>query len=321
METSDNHSIGYCMIGYLCAYLRYYHPYEFITAYLNNANGEDDVKSGNELAQIYGIRIVPPRFGSSKDKYLFDKEQRFISKGISSVKYMNSVVANALYDLANGDKPKTFMELLQRLSSETSLDTRQRDILIRIDYFSEYGNAKELLRMVELFSFFKNGAVKKIQKDKLNPEMAEIVSKYATDVGKNGTVMKTYTITDMDGLLRKLEDVVRSFQLEDFDYKSKMQDQLENLGYIDLTTDKEEDRRKLIIMEVFPLKSKKDNAVWGYALTTRSIGSGKTARLTVKASTFDRKPVRRFDVLCVHRDGLWKNKSGFWYLDGYDLIA
>lgn len=32
-----NHSTGYSMIGYTCAYLRYYYPNEFITAYLNNA--------------------------------------------------------------------------------------------------------------------------------------------------------------------------------------------------------------------------------------------------------------------------------------------
>ena len=89
-----NHSVGYCMIGYLCAYLRYYHPYEFITAYLNNANGEEDVKNGNELATLYGIRIVPPRFGLSKDKYLLNAEEKVIAKGISSVKYMNADVAN-----------------------------------------------------------------------------------------------------------------------------------------------------------------------------------------------------------------------------------
>ena len=46
-----NHSVGYCMIGYLCAYLRYYHPFEFITAYLNNANGEDDVKAGKRTGK------------------------------------------------------------------------------------------------------------------------------------------------------------------------------------------------------------------------------------------------------------------------------
>ena len=31
-----NHSTGYSMIGYICGYLRYYYPKEFITAYLNN---------------------------------------------------------------------------------------------------------------------------------------------------------------------------------------------------------------------------------------------------------------------------------------------
>lgn len=95
-----NHSIGYCMIGYLCAYLRYYHPFEFITAYLNNANNEDDIKNGSALAELYGIQIVPPRYGLSKDKYIFDTERRVIAKGLDSIKYMNSAVANQLYELS-----------------------------------------------------------------------------------------------------------------------------------------------------------------------------------------------------------------------------
>ncbi len=88
------------MIGYLCAYLRYYHPYEFIAAYLNNANNEDDIKNGSALAELYGIQIVPPRFGLSKDKYIFDAERQVIAKGLESVKYMNRIVANELYDLS-----------------------------------------------------------------------------------------------------------------------------------------------------------------------------------------------------------------------------
>ncbi len=88
------------MIGYLCAYLRYYYPAEFITAYLNNANNEDDIKNGSALAELYGIQIVPPRYGISKDKYVFDKDRHVIAKGINSIKYMNSAVANELYDLS-----------------------------------------------------------------------------------------------------------------------------------------------------------------------------------------------------------------------------
>ena len=314
-----NHSVGYCMIGYLCAYLRCYHPYEFITAYLNNANGEEDVKNGNELATLYGIKIVPPRFGLSKDKYLYNKEERVIAKGISSVKYMNSDVANELYALAEVGKPKSFMELLQLMNEQTHLDTRQRDILVKIDYFSEYGNAKELLRMVEMFTFFKSGTMKKISKDKLNPQMEEIVSKYATDIAKNGTVAKSYTFTDMPGLLRNLEQVVRDMHISDFDLKCKMQDQLENLGYIDLTTNKKEDRRKLIILDVFPLKSKVNKEIWGYALQTRSIGSGKLSRLTVRSRLYDKKPIKRFDI--VYASDVLQERSGYWYLIDYNYVV
>lgn len=226
------------MIGYLCAYLRYYHPYEFITAYLNNANGEEDVKNGNELATLYGIRIVPPRFGLSKDKYLLNAEEKVIAKGISSVKYMNADVANELYELAKAGKPKSFMDLLMQLDEKTHLDTRQRDILVKIDYFAEYGNSKELLRMVDFFSFFKNGTMKKISKDKVTAELEPIIAQYATDKSKSGQPAKSYTFTDLPGLLRHLEVMVRDMHIQDFDLKSKMQIQLENLGYIDLTTNK-----------------------------------------------------------------------------------
>lgn len=313
-----NHSVGYCMIGYLCAYLRYYHPYEFITAYLNNANGEEDVKNGNELATLYGIKIVPPRFGFSKDKYLLNKEEKVIAKGISSVKYMNADVANELYALAEAGKPKSFMELLRMMNEQTHLDTRQRDILVKIDYFIEYGNAKELLRMVDLFNFFKGGTMKKIPKDKLSPDVEAIVAQYATGLSKSGAEAKSYTFTDMPGLLLCLEEKVREMHIPDFDLKSKMQDQLENLGYIDLTTNKKEDRRKLIIMDVFPLKGKVNKDIWGYALQTRSIGSGKTSRLTVRSRLFDKRPLKRFDV--IYATDVRQERSGYWYLIGYDYV-
>ena len=51
----------------------------------------------------------------------------------------------------------------------------------------------------------------------------------------------------MDGLLHEAEDTILSLGLEDVNYRVKMQNQLDILGYIELTTNKEEDRRKLII--------------------------------------------------------------------------
>ena len=314
-----NHSIGYCMIGYLCAYLRYYYPAEFITAYLNNANNEDDIKNGSALAELYGIQIVPPRYGISKDRYVYDKDRNVIAKGINSIKYMNSTVANELYDLAKRSDPKTFMSLLTLMNNETSIDTRQRDILIKIDFFVDFGNVTELSRIASIFVFFKNGTAKKVQKDKISGQMFDVVSKYATDKNKNGTEAKSFTITDMAGLLNECESVIKSLHLPDLDLKCKIQNQIELMGYIDLTTNKKEDRRKLLITDVFPLSSKKDNTVWGYAAQTRSIGSGKVSRLTIRSSVYAKTPVKRFDI--IYAKELEKNRSGYWYLLDYDLIA
>ncbi len=314
-----NHSIGYCMIGYLCAYLRYYYPAEFITAYLNNANNEDDIKNGSALAELYGIQIVPPRYGISKDRYVYDKDRHVIAKGINSIKYMNSTVANELYGLAKRSYPKTFMSLLTLMNNETSIDTRQRDILIKIDFFVDFGNVTELSRIASVFAFFKNGTAKKVQKDKISGQMLDVVSKYATDKNKNGTEAKSFTITDMAGLLDECEDVIKSLHLPDLDLKCKIQNQIELMGYIDLTTNKKEDRRKLLITDVFPLSSKKDNTVWGYAAQTRSIGSGKVSRLTIRSSVYAKAPIKRFDI--IYAKELEKNRSGYWYLLDYDLIA
>ena len=314
-----NHSIGYCMLGYLCAYLRCYHPFEFITAYLNNANGEEDIQNGSALAETYGIQIVPPRFGLSKDKYIFDGEKRVIAKGISSIKYLNSAVANELYDLSKEIGSHSFMELLTLIDERTSLDTRQRDILVRIDYFKDYGNIPELSRMVRIFTFFKNGTAKRIAKSKLDGQMLELVSQFASDKNKDGSEAKSFTITDMHGLLLACESAVKSFHLPDLDLKSKIQTQLELMGYIDLTTKRPEDRRKLLITDVYPLISKENGDTWGHALQTRSVGSGKTARLTVRSDTYKRNPIKKFDIV-IAKD-LKKKKSGYWYLLDYERIA
>lgn len=312
-----NHSVGYCMIGYLCAYLRYYYPFEFITAYLNNANNEDDIKNGSALAELYGIQIVPPRFGLSKDKYLFDKKQQVIAKGVSSVKYMNGVVANELYEISKQHAPATFMELLLLVDQFSSLDTRQRDILIKIDFFKDFGNITELSRIVELFTFFKNGTAKKIPKSKLSGAILDIVSKYAIGTNKDGTESKSFTITDMGGLLVECEQAIKSLNLSDVDLRVKIQTQLELMGYIDLTTKRPEDRRKLLITDVYPLSNKEKGEIWGYAIQTRSIGSGKSARLTVRSAVYSKCPIKRFDI--IHANDLSKNRSGYWYLNSYEI--
>ena len=108
-----NHSTGYSMVGYLCAYMRYYYPLEFITSYLNCAgNNLKDIENGTALAKQLNIDIRLPKFRYSKGSYWFDKAQNCIYKGIGSIKDLNVECGEYLYSLKN-NKYKSILSLIK----------------------------------------------------------------------------------------------------------------------------------------------------------------------------------------------------------------
>ena len=275
-----NHSIAYCLLGYLCAYYRYYHPLEFITSFLNNAANEEDIRNGTLYASRVGIKVTMPRWGISKSDYFYDTEKKIITKGLSSVKYMSETVAEELYRLAHSGKFERFVDVLEGIDAETSLNTRQLDILIKLDFFAEFGNQRELLRITELFfETFKKGEAKKLNKERIDGTPLEpIVQKYAVGVTKSGAFAKSYTLLDVQSILRESEDAVKAVGMSDL-------------------SDVLEDRRKLYVMEVYPVCRKKDGKQFGYSVLTKSIGSGKEARFTVFNPVFSKDPIRKGDVI------------------------
>lgn len=312
-----NHSIAYCMLGYYCAYYRYYHPLEYVTAFLNNAANEIDIVNGTNLAKEYGIRITPPRFGESAAKYMPHPETNTISKGIETVKYMNATVSDELYEMSKKGY-YNFVDILYDVR-QTSVNIRQLYILVKIGYFANFGNMRELTKMIELFEYFKNGEISSIKTEDVDKAWwGDIVKKYASNIGKRGNILKTYKVHDSEAIIRECWDGVLKMNLHDLDDKLKMAAQKEYLGYIDLTTNKEEDRRKLLIEKVIPLK-KAGEEPWGYAVFAKSIGSGKASRLTVRAKVFNSDPLQEMNI--VYAKSVEKNRSGYWYLIDYDILS
>ena len=313
-----NHSIAYCMIGYYCAYYRYYYPLEYVTAFLNNAANEEDIVNGTELVKEYGITITPPRFGESAAKYLPHKETNTISKGIETVKYMNATVSDALYEMSKKGYD-SFLEILYDIQN-IGINSRQLEILVLIGYFTNFGNIRELQKMIEIFDFFKCGTLVNIKAEILDKAWwGNIAKKYSSNIGKNGNILKNYKVNDCKAILQECCNEILKFGYKDLDIKLKMAAQKEYLGYIDLTTGKEEDRRKLIVEKIYPLKSKETNTVWGYAVHTKSMGSGKSARLTVRAKAFEADPIKELDI--IYAKSVSKNAKGFWYLVDYYKIC
>ena len=306
------------MLGYLCAYYRYYNPIEFITSFLNNAANEDDIQNGTMLARQRGIKIIQPKFGVSKGEYFFDKEKNVIAKGVSSVKYMSMVGADELYALSKSNHYDYFIDLLRDINTKTSIDSRQLDILIKIDYFSMFGNQRELFKIIEMFELFKKGEAKKIRKENVDGTWLErIVKKCANGKTKSGEDVKSYTIIDMDELLQDIEHFIKGSHVNDLSVFMKAKNFRDIMGYAGYVSGEECDRNKLFITNVYPVRRKKDNEVFGYSVLTQSIGSGKESRMTVFKKRFDQDPIREGDIIICKR---WERDKIYFRMLDYEHL-
>ena len=315
-----NHSIAYCLISYLCGYFRYYYPLEFVTSYLNNAANEDDIRAGTDYAKKVGVRITMPKWGYSKSEYYYDKENNVIAKGLSSIKYMSKKTTERLYDMSREKEYTRFVDILKDLCAENVIDTRQLDILIKIDFFSEFGNQRELLYITDVFfNLLKRGEAKQIKREKVeNEPFCDIIKQYSTDKNKNGTESASYKILDMSMILYGAEDAIKESHMDDLSLLDKVKNFKEAAGYVGYTTGREEDRRKLFITDLKPLKRKRDGKQFGYSFYTKSIGSGIESRFTVFNTAFNRDPVVVGDI--INCDS-WRRDGIYFTMEKYTKIS
>ena len=119
-------------------------------------------------------------------------------------------------------------------------------------------------------------------------------------------------------ILHLCEEKLRVANLEDLPFRTRIHNQLEILGSLDLVTGKPEDRNLAYIEKIRPLLDKKTGKPWGYSVFTQSLGTGKKVRLTLRASLFNRIPVKEGSI--IYADRCSCNKSGFWSLNEYRVV-
>lgn len=162
---SLNHSQPYSYEGYVSGWLRYHYPLQFLTVALNiNQSNGEKTDALTAYAHKVGITINPPKFRHSRSDYLCDVNSNCIYKGLGSIKYMSSDVAESLYFLR--DKQfKNFIDFLFCMQYlPVKPDSRQLDILIKIGYFSEFGKARALLEGARVFNLFYKSKTIKLDK-------------------------------------------------------------------------------------------------------------------------------------------------------------
>lgn len=309
---SWNHSDSYSCLGYICGYLRYYHPLQFCTAALNVfKDKEDKTLDITSYIQRNGMTIKPIKFGFSKAEYSCDEKSNCIYKGISSIKFLNERIADELYEIGQKDYDN-FIDVLKAVE-QTSVNSKQLDILVKLDFFSAYGEINELLEIIRLYGIIigkKQFSLKNIEENNLPIDVVKTHCKKIT--------AKQYKDFDDVEMLNAVIDWYR--QEHKMPYTSvmdKIKYQQEHLGYI-----------SIVIPEmaggyayVQTVKGDAKRTVTLYYLST-----GDTDVVRVRKKDFDMNEIKEGDIINTIECSIekkWKrnNETGeFYQIDEYETI-
>lgn len=317
------HSSAYAILAYITAKQKAYYPAEFYAGLCNSYLGQSSfVKDDADeiICDMFRHKINIEPFNFRDDHRKCWVKNNNVVYAVPLIRDCNQNTAEVLYQF-KGTEHKYFWALCNDMM-KAGLEKSKLKILILLGFFREYGNTKELLRIMDIFEFFKFGDRASIKVSQVVEDgfMNVVIPQYSVrPKTKSGELSKTYKDLDIESIMNAYEDKLLSLGIPEFGYKDMMVTQKEYLGFVSLVTGKEEDRAKLRIKGVYPVCRKSDGKQFGYSIITQSIGSGKESRMTVFNKRYDKNPIHENDIILCKR---WERDGKYYQLVDYEhLIA
>ena len=315
-----SHSLSYAYDSLYGAYLKSHYPLEYYTVALNYYSN-DATRTGKLTAELkhYNIELEKPRFRYSKDEYFMDKESNKIYKGTGAIKFLNKECSLYLYSLRE-NKYETFIDLLKEITeakdenNKAYINSRQIEILIRAQYFQEFGKNKKLLNVYDRFKALYGR--KLISKDKFGElNLPESV----LDSPNVISTEKQYKFADMESILK---DIEKETPNESFGIEEQVSFEMDVLGYISATYDV--NKTICYIMDVDTKFTPRINL---YCLS-----NGKSVLCKINKTTFKNNPLKAGQVIKalkfeerykqVKVGDSWKRTNDKeWWLNAYKITT
>ena len=275
-----SHSLSYAYDSLYGAYLKSHYPLEYYTVALNYYSN-DATRTGKLTKELksYGISLEKPSFRYSIDKYFMDKENNKIYKGTEAIKYLNKDCSLYLYSLRE-KKYDTFIDLLAEITdakdenNRAYINSRQIDILIKSQYFQEFGNNKKLLTIYDYFKVLYGRKV--LSKDKA--QELNLPSYIFEQDGVTQTE-KQYKFENICDILKLIEHNTPN---ESFGIKEQVEFENDALGYINMTYDV--DKRVCYVLDIDTKYTPK--------VTLYCLRNGKTVLCKVNKALFKKQPLK-----------------------------
>lgn len=202
-----SHSAAYAIIAYICAFLKYYHPLEFMTAMTNSYIGKHEEMSKCNAERV---RLNTPlhSFDYKNTSPICSIKDNKIIYGTTLIKYCNEQIAKDLTNLSQ-KQYRNFTDFCIDVVENTSINSKQMKILITLNFFFCFGKNKKLLSIYEKCSNRYNQ--KHTEKTKIK-RLTELYD-YEMSLGNTSLDMKTQLMAENEylGFITSLYDVDKSY--------------------------------------------------------------------------------------------------------------
>lgn len=174
------HGFSYAIDSVTQAWQKANYPYEFYEVVLKRftEKGEKDkVSALKQEMNHFNIELKPIKFRDDNRDFTAYKEKGYITQPLNSLKNISKNAPQILYDMKD-IQVKTFTDLLVYITENTSLNKTTIKILIKMDYFSEFGTINNLLSIYEMFK----DKYKKTYVDKTKEKRIELIKEYENTI-------------------------------------------------------------------------------------------------------------------------------------------
>lgn len=312
-----SHSYSVAIDSLYGAYLKSKYPLEYFTVALNTY-ADDKERTANLISELsyFNIVLKPIKFGRSASEYSFNKEERTIYKGINSVKYCNTNIAEELEKLYN-NKYSTIIELFDDIKDKTSLNTRQISILIKLNYFSDFGKNKYLQSIFDIYNGIKEKSktilpafrtCNQIKKDKIEEYSIYGITEYVIQKYSSKETLKAYSNIDNIGLLNEIAEGIPDVS---FTIQEQVQFEMEYLQYVSCKSQNISAKDYYIVIDYKTYQDAAKPYVNLYNLKT-----GKETKTKIKQSKlYKEQPFGLFSILKIE-DFTYEYKKRKQVVDG-----
>ena len=235
------------------AWVKAHYPSVFYEVTLNHydqkGNKDKIAELEKEASQYFGYTIGNFRYGKDNSRFTVDDNDKTIYPSLGSVKGFGKKAVADLYNLYKKGY-KNFVDIYLATGGSKINSTVFRN-LIKIGYFSEFGDINLLLSICDLIDDWKGtgwGGKKTLKKSEAEAYgiPPEIVRKYGTDEIKSGISKTQYKISNWIGLVKELANKI---EYTPCTLPEMIKYQMEILGYVEYRNPRV-DSRYIIISDL-----------------------------------------------------------------------